>query len=523
MRTSRRVPFAILTVLAVVALVIGGIAITRVPKAADEAPQAVVPGGGQEPGSEVEQGGEAEPGQGEEGEEGEEHENEEAAEQAETIARKREALERAVSAGSQVGGQRPVGDAPAPGWAGEQPFEGSAPDDWEPAVAADPNAPYVYVLVTRYGVTKPCSGNCPTPYIALRVSSDGGATFGPARPLCACKGSGQFDPIVEVVPNTGAVYALYMNGFNVLFTKSTDHGATWSAPSKTYGNVSWNDKPILAVSNDGNDVYVAFNGPTGGDPWIAQSHNGGGTWTQTKIVDSNRYYFAFDGDVAPDGTVYFSQSSILYGGGGNKGTLPTEPIEEHIFVSTDAGQTWTDRVAASVQPGVACPSGGCTPDYFLGHNAIAADASGAVTLLYDGAATSGGPQTIDARRSTNRGQTWSQPVTLSTVSEEAIAPAVESTGSGDVRAWYQQTAGGGNLDQWNTWYRRSTDGGATWATPVKISDATGGASYKATAGYLEPYGDYGELAITSAGKSFAVWGEGTSWDGPGGVWYNRQP
>ena len=43
----------------------------------------------------------------------------------------------------------------------------------------------------------------------------------PAKPLCACKGSGQFDPIIEVVPGTGAVYALYMNGFNVLFTKST--------------------------------------------------------------------------------------------------------------------------------------------------------------------------------------------------------------------------------------------------------------------------------------------------------------
>jgi hypothetical protein len=36
-------------------------------------------------------------------------------------------------------------------------------------------------------------------------------------------------PIVEVVPNTGAVYATYLNGFNVLFTSSTDHGATWCA------------------------------------------------------------------------------------------------------------------------------------------------------------------------------------------------------------------------------------------------------------------------------------------------------
>jgi hypothetical protein len=28
------------------------------------------------------------------------------------------------------------------------------------------------------------------------------------------------------------------------------------------------------------------------------------------------------------------------------------------------------------------------------------------------------------------------------------------------------------------------------------------------------------LAITSAGKSIAAWGEGFSWDGPGGAWVN---
>ena len=55
----------------------------------------------------------------------------------------------------------------------------------------------------------------------LRVSTDGGATWGPDRYICQCTGvSGQYDPIIEVVPNTGAVYATFMNGYNVMFTKS---------------------------------------------------------------------------------------------------------------------------------------------------------------------------------------------------------------------------------------------------------------------------------------------------------------
>jgi len=279
---------------------------------------------------------------------------------------------------------------------------------------------------------------------------------------------------------------------------------------------------VIAVSNDGNDVYVSFNGPTGGDPYIVQSHDAGATWTQAKFIDSNRYYFAFDADVAPDGTVYFAESSILYGGGGNKGTTPTGQIEEHVFISRDRGATWENRTIASVWPGLACVADGCTPDYYLGHIALSVDGTNKVVALYDGAPAAGGLQTIEARRSSDGGRTWSAPVTLSAAGETTDAPAVESRANGDVRAWYYQTSGGGNVNAWNVWYRTSADGGATWTAAVNISDATGGAAYKTAAGFAEVYGDYGELAITNTGKSIAIWGEGASYNGPGGCWINRQ-
>jgi hypothetical protein len=445
---------------------------------------------------------------------------EEAAEQQEKTEKRNEAFAEARSAG-RSGQVRPKAAPPATGWAGEQPYD-TTWDDWEPAIAADPKAPYVYALVTRYGAPKPCQGNCPTPWIALEISADNGATWSEGKPLCACKGSGQFDPIIEVVPSTGHVYALYMNGFNVLFTKSTDHGQTWSAPVKTWGNVSWNDKPVIAMSDDGRDVYVSWNGPTGGDPWVAQSHDFGATWSQLELVDSSRYYFAFDADVAADGTVYFSESALVYTSAGKSGAV-TDTIEHHVFVSRDDGATWENRLVATVQPGVVCDAAGCTPDFYTGHTALSVDGSGAVVLLYDGAAASGGLQTIEARRSSDGGVTWSGPVTLSSLGENATAPAVESRGRGDVRAWYYQTSGAGNDDAWNIWYRRSSDGGATWTAPVNISDAPGGAAYKTPAGFLEVYGDYGEIAITNTGKSIAIWGEGLSYTGPGGVWFNREP
>ncbi|MEO7664428.1 MAG: sialidase family protein [Candidatus Limnocylindrales bacterium] len=446
--------------------------------------------------------------------------NPEAAEHDEVVRERKEAYEAALRAGT-FGQVQPVTGTAATGWAGEKVVDATV-DDWEPAIAADPRAGYVYALTTRSGTPKPCSGNCPSPVIMLIISSDNGATWSAATPLCACKGSGQFDPIIEVVPTTGDVYALFMIGFNVVFTKSSDHGATWSAPTPTWGNVSWNDKPVLAMSDDGRDVYVSFNGPTGGDPWAVQSHDAGATWTQTKLVDSGRYFYAFDADVAPDGTVYYSESSIVYTSAGKNGGV-VDTVEEHVFISRNAGRTWEDHLVASVQPGVLCDAAGCGADFYVGHNALSVDANGAAVVLYDGATTAGGFQSIYARRSADAGATWSAPVTLSKAGETSTAPAIESRGAGDVRAWYYETSGGGNDDAWNTWYRRSTNGGATWSAAVRISDATGGAPYKSAAGFAEVYGDYGEMAITSTGKSIAIWGEGLSYTGPGGVWVNREP
>lgn len=465
-------------------------------------PEAFAARGGPQAGAEADEGGE-----------------EEAKEQKEKTEKRNEAFQQARRLGT-AGQQRPVAAPAAAGWVGEFPFD-TQWDDWEPAIATDPHAPYVYALVTRYGAPKPCQGNCPSPWIALEVSADNGATWSPGAALCACKGSGQFDPIIEVVPDTGHVYALYMNGFNVLFTKSTDHGASWSAPVATWGNVSWNDKPVLATSDDGQDVYVSWNGPTGGDPYAAQSHDGGATWTQTKLANSGRYFFAFDADVAADGTVYFSESSLQYTSAGKSGGV-TDLIEHHVFISRDEGTSWEDHVVATVQPGVVCDAAGCTPDFYTGHTALSVDAAGDVVLLYDGATTFEGLQTVSARRSSDAGATWSAAVPLSTSGENATAPAVESGAAGDVRAWYYETSGGGNDDAWNVWYRRSADGGATWSAPLKISDAGGGAAYKTPQGFLEVYGDYGEIAITNTGKTIAIWGEGLSYTGPGGVWINRE-
>jgi len=437
---------------------------------------------------------------------------EEAQEQAETTEKRLEALREARAAG-RFGRAQAVVASPAAGWTGEQVMDART-DDWEPAVAADPNSSHVYLITTRYGEAKPCSGNCPIPHIAIEISSDNGSTWTEGEPLCACKGSGQFDPIIEVVPDTGHVYALWMNGFNVVFQKSTDLGETWSPPVSTWGQVSWNDKPVLSTSDDGEDVYVSWNGPTSGDPWVAQSHDAGATWTQTKLVDSRRYFFAMDTDVLPNGTVIFAESSFDYSG---PAASAVGQVHHHAFISRDTGDTWERHLIDAVELGEPCVSEGCYADFYAGHDAVTADGDGTLVFAYDGAAAALGPQRIFVRTSSDDGRTWSARAVLSNAGRMATAPAAEATGDGDVRLWFAERS---PKKRWNIWYRRSLDGGAAWSTPVRISDATSGAKYKNADGFLEFYGDYGEVAIMSNDETIATWGEGFSWLGPGGTWFN---
>ncbi len=412
----------------------------------------------------------------------------------------------------------------AQGWVGSRLLSPTT-DDWEPAVATDPAAPNVYLLTTRYGVAPPgCTSHCPSPFISLTSSTDGGTTFGAQVPLCVCLGSkAQYDPTIEVVPDTGAVYSAFLNGdrhdgFSTVFTKSTDHGKTWSAPVHVYGNVSWTDKPEIATSASGKDVYVSWNGPQGGDLYVGQSHDYGATWTQQQLSDDKRYYYAYDARVLGDGTVVFSESSLEYSGSKNVGG----EVWHHAVISRDAGATWENVVVAKVPIGEACVAAGCKPDFYIGQTSVVSDAPGHLVFAYEGPQTAGGAQRVYLSASSDGGRTWSAGMPLSVAGENATGPRLASFG-GVLRLWYMQTAGGDDPDAWNVWYRSSSDGGATWSAPVKISDAPPGATgYVGGSGFDEIYGDYGEIAVTSTGKTFATWGEGFSYTGPGGTWFNVQ-
>jgi hypothetical protein len=419
-----------------------------------------------------------------------------------------------AAAPAAAGAARASTVAPAhPGWTGETLLGSRTSDDWEPAVAADPAQPYVYILTTRYGGRKACS-DCPDPALILKVSSDGGRTFGADRFLCACTGiSGQNDPQIEVT-RKGAIYAAWLNDFvpGVVFSKSNDHGVTWTHPItlKTPA-IAFGDKPALAISATGRDVYIAWNAS---DSYISVSHNFGASFgAPVKTNSDTRYWFAYSGAVAPDGTVTFAETNYTQ--------ASTGPVRVVAIRSTDGGQHWHNTLIDTVSQQPPCVSDGCPLEFYGPSSPMAMDSTGRLVVMYQGASVPSGPQRVYVRSSTNGGLTWSKRTDLDggPLGTNAAFGGAAGTGKGDFRLWYQDDRNG--AAGWNTWFRRSTDGGKTWSSEARLSNRSSGAPYKSAAGYGQPYGDYGEVAITNTGATIAVWGEGTSYNGPGGTWFDR--
>ena len=223
-----------------------------------------------------------------------------------------------------------------------------------------------------------------------------------------------------------------------------------------YGNVSWTDKPEVTRSVDGKDVYVSWNGPQGGDLYVGVSHDFGETWTQQKLTDAERYYYAYDARVLPNGTVMFSESSVVYGAGQR---AVDGQVWHHAVISRDRGATWQNVVVDAVRERRDRVSPrGAAHDFYAGQTSVAIDPSGQLAFAYEGADTCGGHSVFTCRRRTTAAGRGARACRCRWPARTRPGRASTSPAPASVRIWYMQTAGG-DPDAWNVWFRSSFDGG----------------------------------------------------------------
>ena len=382
-------------------------------------------------------------------------------------------------------------------------------DQWEPAVAADGSG-RIYVLYPHYGNVPDCKG-CRVPTMLLVASNDEGKTW-QAPHVMLESGAGQFDPQIAVDPaDRRTVYAAWLQNSKrvVMLAKSVDSGATWSFTIAVRGDEEL-DKPALAVR--GQSVYVAFNHEE--EVWVAASQDGGRSFTPTRVNAESRPGWSLLGaaTVDPAGNAYLAWASYSKAGGA-RGS-----VNLYVAKSPDAGKTWSPTLldVSAAAPG--CQDEDCGEGYLGAQGALTSDADGTLYALWNAGNSALGPQRIYFSSSTNGGENWLPRASVSHTGPgvEHAFPAIVAGNSGDVRiAWMDKR----NSPYWNTYYRSSSNGGATWSEEIRISGYVPGYRYIGKEGFRFPFGDYFGLTIDNHGDTHVVWGEGLNYQSPGSIWH----
>jgi BNR repeat-like domain len=383
-------------------------------------------------------------------------------------------------------------------------------DQWEPALASD-GFGHIYILYPQYARVPGCR-KCPLPSMILVVSNDNGASWQPSHTITP-PGTGQFDPQIVVDPvDHRTVYAAWLQRkrFDMIVAKSVDFGQSWSIVVADRG-VTDADKPVLAVR--GQDIYVGFNRAR--KIWVASSHDRGITFTSADVSPKLNLVRSLAGGatVDPQGSVYLAWAGYTR----HDGAKGRENL--YISKSSDGGENWSTRLMDVSGAPPDCGAYHCEWGYLGAQITMSSDAAGTLYALWNSGAFDKSLERIYFASSTTAGDTWSPRLNVSTAPSgvEHAFPAIAAGEAGDVRIAWMDTR---NNPLWNTYYRSSTNGGATWSAESRISSYVPGYSYIHSKGFNFPFGDYFEIGIDNQGRTQAVWGEGQNFRSPGSIWYS---
>ena len=382
----------------------------------------------------------------------------------------------------------------------------TAGDQWEPSLAADSYG-HVYVLYPQYGMVPGCA-TCPLPTMILVTSNDNGVTWQRPRAISPPE-SGQFDAQIAVDPgDRRTVYATWVenNKSDVVVAKSTDFGQSWSLVIAARDQDI--DKPTLAIR--GADVYVAFDHEK--RLLVAASHDGGISFSTRPVPTvALNWSLPGGGTVDPAGGVYVAWAGYLKSGRGR--------VSLYVSKSSDGGITWTTSLMDKSGTPPECSAYRCGWSYLGAQITVTSDSAGTLYAVWNSGIADRSPERVYFASSTTAGATWSSKADISTAAAgvEHAFPSITAGSAGDVRlAWMDA-----RNRRWNTFYRSSTNGGATWSPESRLSSEAAGYSYIGRDGFSFPFGDYFSIGIDSRGQTHAVWGEGLNFDSPGSIWYTN--
>ena len=285
--------------------------------------------------------------------------------------------------------------------------------------------------------------------ILFAKSTDGGATFSMPVNISNNSGDSGFPKILVSENNIYVIWAFTVTNtdFDVLFSKSTDGGATFSTPVNLSNTVRDTGLPQMTVS--GNNIYIIWenNGRGNFDVFVAKSTDSGNTFSSPVNVSKNPKSSGAPQIVASGNDVYVAW-------------MDDTPGNYDVFVakSTDNASTFGTPVNVSNN----------TSD--SGYEQIALSENNLYVVWTDTISNSN--YDVLFAKSTDGGATFSTPVNISKNAGASGWPQVIVSGNIYV-IWEDITTG-----NYDILISKSADGGTIFSTPVNISNTKDDSNFK---------------------------------------------
>jgi BNR repeat-like domain len=299
----------------------------------------------------------------------------------------------------------------------------------------------------------------------------GWAQWEPAQRLSWNSGDSQY-PIIAV-DSLGGLHVVWQDstpGNNeVYYKRSTDGGASWTTGKRLTWTSTYSHRPVIGVDSSGGlHVFWADDPAGNSEIYCRKSTDGGDTWTASQRLTWTAGY-SFVPAMAVDSSHHLH---VVWSDG--------TPGNQEIYhkKSTDGGATWTTgqritwNAGSSINP------------------KIGADSSGNLYVVWQD--NTPGSWEVYYAKSTNRGATWTASQRLTWSSGTSGYPIIGIDSSGRLHVVWQGSVSG-NVE---AFYRKSTDGGASWTTSRRLS-LTSGAS-------VSPV-----VAVDSSDNLHLVWSDDT--------------